>query len=120
MRRLASAFVALVALGVARPGVAQQLGDAARAVLEGAASSMSIEITDAFAEYVRRATGSSSRVYADVSAVKTYAQAGCKRLQVVVRAPEALARDDTTGQATSFRFTYEIDLCADGSPPQKR
>lgn len=120
MRRLRVGCAALAALGLAGPGAAQQLGDAARAVLEGAASSRSIEITDGFAEYVRRVTGSSSRVYADVSAVKTYAQAGCKRLQVVVRAPEALARDDTTGQITSFRFTYEIDLCADGSPPQRR
>lgn len=120
MRGRGGWWIAALSLFAAGPCAGQQLGAAARAVLEGEASSRSIEITDEFADYVRRATGSSSRVYADVTVLRTYAQAGCKRLQVVVRAPEALARDEATGKVQSFRFTYEIDLCPDGSPPLKR
>lgn len=112
-------FVAGVAL---QPALAQphQLGTAVRAAVESDRPSTTIEITDQFADYVRQVTNSDSRVFADVSTLKSYAQAGCKRLRIVVRAPDAAAVDAATGERRSFAFTYEMDLCADGSPPLKR
>ncbi len=99
-------------------GFAQQLGAAVDAVLTAdGLSSRTVEITDGFRDYVRQATGSRSRVFADVAAVKLFPVAGCKRIAVVVRAPEALARDSATGQQTPFRFDFEMNLCRDGSPP---
>lgn len=98
-------LIALLAVGPTEGARAQQLGEAARAVLEGRVERHSIEITDEFGDYVRRSTGSSSRVYADVSAIKTYRQPGCKRLRVLVRAPEAVAIDPDTGKPASFSFT---------------
>lgn len=113
-------FVVFCALAVVPGARAHQLGDAARALLQGPEETRSVEITDGFADYVRRVTNSSSRVYADLSVVKRYAQAGCKRLRVVVRAPDAVAVDPATGRSQSFWFTYEMDVCQDGSAPLKR
>jgi hypothetical protein len=115
--RILAGAVAAAAVSVA---AANQLGEASRRVLEGESQMRSIEITDEFASYVRRTTGSDSRVFADISAVKTYRQPGCKRLRIVIRAPDAVAVDPQTGQRNSFKFDYEMDLCADGSPPQVR
>ncbi len=117
MIRRAAGFVLFSALAVVSGARANQLGAAAHAMMQ---ETLSVEITDGLADYVRHVTQSSSRVFADLSVVKRYAQAGCKRLRVVIRAPEAMAVDPSTGQSQSFWFTYEMDLCPDGSAPLKR
>jgi hypothetical protein len=58
-------------------------------------------------------------VFAEVSVVRSYRQVGCKRLRVVITAPDAQVTDNN-GQLKPFTFTQEQDLCADGDAPSLR
>lgn len=98
--------------------VAQQLGEATRAVLVAPGlASRTVEITDEFRESVRRSRRATSRVCADVRALKDFLGTTRKRISVVMRVPDALAVDPATGQTSSFRFEREMNLCAGGAAP---
>lgn len=97
---------------------AQTLAEAAAAVLQGKSRSVRVELKDAMGDYVRKTTGSTSPVYAEVSSLKDFPQPQCKRLQVRVTAPDAFVDDKSTGKRVPFSFRYEMNLCSDGQPPQ--
>jgi len=96
---------------------ATTLGDASKEVLEGRATSVRVELKDAMADYVRRATQSKSPVFADISAIKDFPQPTCKRLQVLLTAPGVVVQDKESGKSVPFSFRYEMNLCANGYPP---
>lgn len=98
---------------------AESLQEAAKSVLTGQQRAARVELTDELAAYVRKTTRSSSAVYADISVLKDLPQPDCKRLRVQITAPEAIVTDSRTGKQRPFLFHYEINLCADGSPPSK-
>lgn len=96
------------------------LAEASRDVLEGRQEVVRVQLNDAVAESLRRQLKTSSAVFAEVTALKTYRQPGCKRLRIVITAPAAVATDPATGKPHSFKFTQEMDTCADGSAPSAR
>ena len=112
-------LIGLVAAAAMPACFATQLSDAAKAVLEDGSEPAKLQIVDDFAREVQRRLGAKTRVFAEVSVVRTYRQAGCKRLRVVISAPDVQAKDEK-GQVRPFTFTQEQDLCADGDVPSRR
>lgn len=72
------------------------------------------EIVGPVAERFRQATGSSAPVLADVSAIKSFQQEGCKRLQLRLRQGGMTGKDGKQGEVV---FSYDFNLCRDGTPP---
>jgi hypothetical protein len=71
-------------------------------------------------DYVRKTTNSNSPVYADVSVIKDFPEPTCKRLQVLITAPDGVLTEKTTGKSIPFSYRYEMNLCANGYPPPKQ
>ncbi|MFN3958237.1 MAG: hypothetical protein ACK4Q6_12110, partial [Tepidimonas ignava] len=61
-----------------------------------------------------QATGSSAPVLAEVSTIKSFQQEGCKRLQLRLRQGDVT---DKEGRRGEIAFTYDFNLCRDGTPP---
>jgi len=72
------------------------------------------EIVGPVAERFRQATGSSAPVLAEVSTIKSFQQEGCKRLQLRLRQGDVT---DKEGRRGEIAFTYDFNLCRDGTPP---
>ena len=66
-------------------------------------------MTDAIADRLRQASGSTLPVLVEVSTLKHFRQEGCRRLNLRIR-----QEGSGNGQ---FGIDYGINLCRDGSPP---
>lgn len=78
---------------------------------EGKASGFVLgQIADKF----QRSTGSSARVKADVTTIKSFQQEGCKRLNVRLTQSGVPTSD---GRLVDFGIDYGLNMCRDGSPP---
>ena len=66
------------------------------------------------AEKFQRTTGSSARVKAEVSTIKSFHQDGCKRLNVRLTQSDVPTSD---GKRAEFGVDYGLNMCRDGSPP---
>ena len=59
-------------------------------------------------------TGSSARVRADVTTIKSFEQEGCKRLNVRLTQSGVPTSD---GRSVDFAIDYGLNMCRDGNPP---
>ena len=66
------------------------------------------------AEKFQRTTGSSARVKAEVTTIKSFQQDGCKRLNVRLTQSDVPTSD---GKRAEFGVDYGLNMCRDGSPP---
>ena len=66
------------------------------------------------ADKFQRTTGSSARVKADVTTIKSFQQDGCKRLNVRLTQSGVPTSD---GRLVDFGIDYGLNMCRDGSPP---
>ena len=66
------------------------------------------------ADKFQRSTGSSARVKADVTTIKSFQQEGCKRLNVRITQRGVPTSD---GKSVDFGIDYGLNMCRDGSPP---
>ena len=66
------------------------------------------------AEKFQRTTGSSARVKAEVTTIKSFQQDGCKRLNVRLTQSDVPTSD---GKRADFGIDYGLNMCRDGSPP---
>ena len=66
------------------------------------------------AEKFKRTTGSPAPVQAEVSTIRSFRQAGCKRLNVRLTQSGVASSE---GRAADFGMEYGLNLCRNGSPP---
>ena len=66
------------------------------------------------AEKFQRTTGSSARVKAEVTTIKSFQQDGCKRLNVRLTLSDVPTSD---GKRAEFGIDYGLNMGRDGSPP---
>ncbi len=66
------------------------------------------------AEKMHQATQSRDPVQVEVTTLKEFKQEGCKRLNVCLLQPNALAKD---GKRGDFKMNYGINFCRNGSAP---
>ena len=66
------------------------------------------------ADKFQRTTGSSARVKAEVTTIKSFQQEGCKRLNVRLTQSDVPTSD---GRLADFGIDYGLNMCRDGSPP---
>jgi hypothetical protein len=71
-------------------------------------------ILGSIADKFKKTTGSSGRVSAEVSTIKSFNREGCKRLNVRLTQSEVPTSD---GQTADFSIDYGLNMCRDGSPP---
>lgn len=66
------------------------------------------------ADKFQRTTGSSARVKAEVTTIKSFQREGCKRLNVRLTQSDVPTSD---GRLADFGIDYGLNMCRDGSPP---
>jgi hypothetical protein len=66
------------------------------------------------ADKFKKTTGSSGRVSAEVSTIKSFSREGCKRLNVRLTQSDVPTAE---GQTADFVVDYGLNMCRDGSPP---
>ena len=71
-------------------------------------------ILGSIADKFKKTTGSSGRVSAEVSTIKSFNRDGCKRLNVRLTQSDVPTSD---GQTADFVIDYGLNMCRDGSPP---
>jgi hypothetical protein len=71
-------------------------------------------ILGSIADKFKKTTGSSGRVSAEVSTIKSFSRDGCKRLNVRLTQSDVPKSD---GQTADFVIDYGLNMCRDGSPP---
>ena len=71
-------------------------------------------ILGSIADKFKKTTGSSGRVSAEVSTIKSFSRDGCKRLNVRLTQSDVPTSD---GQTADFVIDYGLNICRDGSPP---
>lgn len=71
-------------------------------------------IIGSIAEKFKKTTGSSGRVSAEVSTIKSFNREGCKRLNVRLTQSDVPTSE---GQSADFVIDYGLNMCRDGSPP---
>ena len=71
-------------------------------------------ILGSIADKFKKTTGSSGRVSAEVSTIKSFSRDGCKRLNVRLTQSDVPTSD---GQTADFAIDYGVNMCRDGSPP---
>ena len=71
-------------------------------------------ILGSIADKFKITTGSSGRVSAEVSTIKSFNREGCKRLNVRLTQSEVPTSE---GQTADFVIDYGLNMCRDGSPP---
>ena len=71
-------------------------------------------ILGSIAEKFKKTTGSSGRVSAEVSTIKSFSREGCKRLNVRLTQSDVPTAE---GQTADFVVDYGLNMCRDGSPP---
>ena len=110
-----AAFIAIMAVSAYAfasdyPSVRQLMVRAIDAA-DGKASGFVLgQIADKF----QRTTGSSARVKAEVTTIKSFQQEGCKRLNVRLTQSDVPTSD---GRLADFGIDYGLNMCRDGSPP---
>ena len=65
---------------------------------------------------IQQKIGTTAPVVADVRTVKSWQQAGCKRLAVKLTTPDFKMKT-SAGQMRPFGVEYELNVCRDGQPP---
>ena len=76
------------------------------------------ELQGVTGDVIRKTTNTRGPVYAHVKVVRTFQNPECKRLKSTISAPEAQWVDAKTGQKQVFSYTFFMNLCPDGSPPE--
>ncbi len=71
-------------------------------------------ILGSIADKFKKTTGSSGRVSAEVSTIKSFNREGCKRLNVRLTQSDVPTSE---GQTADFVIDYGLNMCRDGSPP---
>jgi hypothetical protein len=71
-------------------------------------------ILGSIADKFKKTTGSSGRVSAEVSTIKSFNREGCKRLNVHLTQSDVPTSE---GQTADFVIDYGLNMCRDGSPP---
>jgi hypothetical protein len=71
-------------------------------------------ILGSIADKFKKTTGSSGRVSAEVSTIKSFNREGCKRLNVRLTQSDVPTSD---GQTADFVIDYGLNMCRDGGPP---
>lgn len=71
-------------------------------------------ILGSIADKFKKTTGSSGRVSAEVSTIKSFNRYGCKRLNVRLTQSDVPTSE---GQIADFVIDYGLNMCRDGSPP---
>ena len=71
-------------------------------------------ILGSIADKIKKTTGSSGRVSAEVSTIKSFNREGCKRLNVRLTQSDVQTSE---GQTADFVIDYGLNMCRDGSPP---
>ncbi len=71
-------------------------------------------IVGSIADKFKKSTGSSGRVRAEVSTIKSFNREGCKRLNVRLIQSDVPTTD---GKTADFGVDYGLNMCRDGSPP---
>ena len=71
-------------------------------------------ILGSIADKFKRSTGSSGRVSAEVSTIKSFKRDGCKRLNVRLTQSDVPTTD---GKTADFGVDYGLNMCRDGRPP---
>jgi hypothetical protein len=71
-------------------------------------------ILGSIADKFKKTTGSSGRVSAEVSTIKSFSREGCKRLNVRLTQSDVPTAE---GQTADFVVDYGLNMCRDGSPP---
>ena len=71
-------------------------------------------IVGSIADKFKKSTGSSGRVRAEVSTIKSFNREGCKRLNVRLSQSDVPTSD---GKTADFVVDYGLNMCRDGSPP---
>jgi hypothetical protein len=71
-------------------------------------------IVGSIADKFKKSTGSSGRVRAEVSTIKSFIREGCKRLNVRLTQSDVPTTD---GKTADFGVDYGLNMCRDGSPP---
>ena len=71
-------------------------------------------ILGSIADKIKKTTGSSGLVRAEVSTIKSFNRDGCKRLNVRLSQSDVPTSD---GKTADFVVDYGLNMCRDGSPP---
>jgi hypothetical protein len=71
-------------------------------------------ILGSIADKFKITTGSSGRVSAEVSTIKSFNREGCKRLNVRLTQSDVPTSE---GKTADFVIDYGLNMCRDGSPP---
>lgn len=71
-------------------------------------------ILGSIADKFKKTTGSSGRVSAEVSTIKSFSRDGCKRLNIRLTQSDVPTSE---GQIADFVIDYGLNMCRDGSPP---
>ena len=71
-------------------------------------------VVGSIADKFKMTTGSSGRVSAEVSTIKSFSREGCKRLNVRLTQSDVPTAE---GQTADFVVDYGLNMCRDGSPP---
>lgn len=83
------------------------------AAAEGSAEG---EVTGKVATFWKRTTKSDSPVYTRITTIKTFSQPDCRRLNI------SLAQENVptkSGQKIVYRQDFQMNICADGTPPKE-
>lgn len=83
----------------------------AKAIAESSARG---ELTGPRAEKMKGTTRSNAPIYMRAKVVKRFAQEGCARLAIQLTQADVPTRG---GQLMPFETEWEMNMCADGSPP---
>lgn len=120
-RHIAVMALAVAASSIASaqgPAAATDIRDAMFSALKSPAGTFKGELTGPTGATIRQVTKSSGPVFAEISTVKTFTNPECKRLKTSILAPQAIFADPKTGQQKSFNYTFFMNMCPDGSPPE--
>jgi hypothetical protein len=71
-------------------------------------------ILGSIADKFKKTTGSSGRVSAEVSTIKSFNRDDCKRLNVRLTQSDVPTSE---GRTADFVVDYGLNMCRDGSPP---
>jgi hypothetical protein len=97
---------------------APDLTDALLAAVRNPAGVYRGELKGDFATLLRASSHSPAPVYADITTLHAFHQAGCRRLHVRVSQPDAAWTDPQGQQRQGREATFSLNYCTDGMPPE--